>query len=54
MNGIPETIENRHFIGVHKNQHGEIAVGKILAIYDVCLLKSYPIRELLPKLRHSI
>lgn len=32
---VPDTEENRHFIGVHKNQHEEIAACKILAVHDV-------------------
>lgn len=32
---VPDTPENRYFIGVHKNQHGAIAACKILAIHDV-------------------
>lgn len=32
---VPDTIENRTLIGVHKNQHGSIAATKILAVHDV-------------------
>jgi len=32
---VPDTAENRRLIGIHKNQHGQIAACKILAIHDV-------------------
>jgi hypothetical protein len=32
---VPDTASNRKIIGVHKNQHGEIAASKILAVHDV-------------------
>ena len=32
---MPDTIENRTLIGIHKNQHAGIAACKILAIHDV-------------------
>lgn len=32
---VPDTPENRGFIGVHENQHGGVAAVKILAVHDV-------------------
>ncbi len=32
---VPDTAENRYFIGVHENQHKGIAACKILAVHDV-------------------
>lgn len=32
---VPDTPENRYFIGVHENQHGGVAAAKILAVHDV-------------------